>query len=202
MPYFIFIVNSPCCPSKISLMKENIPNQTTGVMSTPNAGGIDPLTNRSRGSVGQTMTRNGNSFALADGYQERTMRHSMANEKKFKKGPSTKERGCTQASVSERITDEDAIIDPMSLPPPPPPTTPLPKAKSIKSTGDARNGMLLLPLIANDDVEENEVEGPANAADGIARPAPCAGANAPQDGAAANIAAMAITMDIIMLRYR
>ena len=54
-----------------------MPNQTTGVISTPNAGGTDPLTNRSNGSVGQTMMLNGNSFRLADGYQDSTIRHSF-----------------------------------------------------------------------------------------------------------------------------
>ena len=62
-------------------MKLNIPNHTTGVMSTPNAGGIDPFNNRSKGSVGQTIRLNGSSFTLAVGYQERTMRHSLKNHR-------------------------------------------------------------------------------------------------------------------------
>ena len=81
IPYFIFIVNNPCCPNNISLMKLNNPSHTTGVISTPNAGGTDPLTNRSKGSVGQTIRLNGTSFKLAVGYQERTMRHNCRDNK-------------------------------------------------------------------------------------------------------------------------
>lgn len=76
IPYFIFMVSNPCCPNKISFMNEKIPNQTTGVISTPNAGGTVPLTSRSRGSVGHTMMLKGTSLTLAEGYHERTMRHS------------------------------------------------------------------------------------------------------------------------------
>ena len=63
-------------------MNENSPNQTTGVISTPNAGGIDPLTNLSKGSVGHTIILKGTSFALALGYQDNTILHSMADQSK------------------------------------------------------------------------------------------------------------------------
>lgn len=65
-------------------MKEKSPNQTTGVMSTPNAGGMDPRINRRRGSVGQTTILNGNSLTLADGYHDRTMRHNFLGDKQTK----------------------------------------------------------------------------------------------------------------------
>jgi len=145
-------------------MKLNNPNHTTGVMSTPNAGGTDPLNNRRKGSVGQTIRLNGSSFILAVGYHDSTMRHNcertnkkncimrqgrsrkrmsdtnyhhlltIANEKKFKKGPSTKLSGCTQASVSERSTDEEATFASAltSIAP-----APLCVTKSIASKGDA-----------------------------------------------------------------
>jgi hypothetical protein len=76
IPYFIFIVSKPCCPNNISLRNVKIPNQTTGVMSTPNAGGTDPLTSLRKGSVGQTTKLNGSSFTFAVGYQESTILHS------------------------------------------------------------------------------------------------------------------------------
>mmetsp|Transcript_38334 Transcript_38334/g.91796 ORF Transcript_38334/g.91796 Transcript_38334/m.91796 type:complete len:130 (+) Transcript_38334:844-1233(+) len=96
-------------------MNENKPNQTTGVISTPNAGGIDPLTNLSNGSVGHTIKLKGTSFALAVGYHDKTILHSMANEKKFRNGPRTADSGCTHASVSDIIIDEDttSCIAPM-----------------------------------------------------------------------------------------
>ena len=53
-----------------------MPNQTTGVISTPNAGGTDPLTRRSNGSVGQTTIEYGNSLTLKFGYHDNTMRHN------------------------------------------------------------------------------------------------------------------------------
>lgn len=82
IPYFIFIVNSPCCPSRISFTSVKNPNQTTGVISTPNAGGIEPLTNLKRGSVGQTATLNGNSFSSAEGYHDITMRQSFTYQRR------------------------------------------------------------------------------------------------------------------------
>ena len=102
-------------------------------------------------------------FILAVGYHDSTMRHNcertnkkncimrqgrsrkrmsdtnyhhlltIANEKKFKKGPSTKLSGCTQASVSERSTDEEATFASAltSIAP-----APLCVTKSIASKGD------------------------------------------------------------------
>lgn len=114
------------------------------------------------------------------------MRHSMANENKFKKGPSTKERGCTQASVSERIIDEDATI-PAAVSEVKAPNPTLVKAKSItSSTGDACKAEFLM----NDIVE-------AAVKVGIARPALCIGANATQEWAAASTVAMVSKMAII-----
>lgn len=68
---------------------------------------------------------------------------TIAKEKKFKNGPSTKERGCTHASVSESMIDEDASIptaDAVSAASMP---TLLAEAKSSKSVGSACNGAFL-----------------------------------------------------------
>jgi hypothetical protein len=66
-------------------MNEKIPSHTTGVMSTPNAGGTDPLSSRKKGSVGQTTMLNGTSLTFADGYHESTMRHSYFPNRSQKK---------------------------------------------------------------------------------------------------------------------
>mmetsp|Transcript_27747 Transcript_27747/g.58935 ORF Transcript_27747/g.58935 Transcript_27747/m.58935 type:complete len:90 (-) Transcript_27747:209-478(-) len=88
------------------------------------------------------------------------MRHSMANEKKFKKGPSTKESGCTQASVSERMIDEDAKMSAVvSEAKASNPT--FFKAGKAKSTGDACKAEFRM-------TDEAEVQA---AKVGIARPA-------------------------------
>jgi len=71
------------------LKKENIPSQTIGVMSTPNAGGIDPLIIFSNGSVGHTAILKGASLRLLPGYQDITMRQSMRTEKMLRNGPKT-----------------------------------------------------------------------------------------------------------------
>ena len=76
MPYLIFIVNKPCCPKKISWQNVKMPNQTIGVISTPNAGGIAPRINLSNGSVGQDTRLKGNSLMFWFGYQEITTRHN------------------------------------------------------------------------------------------------------------------------------
>jgi hypothetical protein len=132
------MVNRPCCPSNISLKKVKIANQTIGVMSTPKAGGTEPRIRRKNGSVGHTARLNGTSLRFAVGYHEITTRHSfamigknmndepnlilqkifprnlfiqhtMAKERMLRKGPSTFASGCTQASVSETIIDEDIV---------------------------------------------------------------------------------------------
>mmetsp|Transcript_28512 Transcript_28512/g.59423 ORF Transcript_28512/g.59423 Transcript_28512/m.59423 type:complete len:202 (+) Transcript_28512:272-877(+) len=177
MPYFIFIVNNPCCPNNISFTNVNSPNQTTGVISTPNAGGTDPRANLRSGSVGHTTMLNGKSLTLADGYHERTMRHSMANENKFKKGPSTNESGSTQASVSDRIIDEDAIIASEVKASNPTPTFVVVATRSAtaSTTGDACKAEFLM---------ENVVE-VADGRVGIARALFCTGANAMHDWVAA-----------------
>ena len=82
--------------------------QNTGVMSTPKAGGMLPLTTLSNGSVGHATTFQGNSFRFVSGYHEATTRHNMANAMKFKNGPSTNAVGCTHASVSA-ITKSDEV---------------------------------------------------------------------------------------------
>ena len=76
IPYFIFIVNKPCCPKRISLKNVNIASQTIGVISTPKAGGTDPLISLNNGSVGQATILYGGSLRLALGYHEITTRHS------------------------------------------------------------------------------------------------------------------------------
>lgn len=81
MPYLIFSVKSPCCPSKISFKNEKIANQTMGVMSTPKAGGITPRMDRSSNSVGHTTRLKGNSFSFTEGYQEITTRQSYMNKR-------------------------------------------------------------------------------------------------------------------------
>jgi hypothetical protein len=76
MPYFNFMTNNPCCPSRISFRKVKMANQKTGVMSTPKAGGMVPLTSRNSGSDGQATMAQGNSFKLVSGYHEATTRQS------------------------------------------------------------------------------------------------------------------------------
>ena len=119
---------------------------------------------------------------------------TMANENKLKKGPRTSESGCTQASVSERITDEDAIIPTAASVP----MAPLPKLftpKSNKSTGDPFNAVL--PM--NGDVE---TAGPAKAEGiAIARPALRIGANAVHDGETASTVTIVSKMVIVATKY-
>jgi hypothetical protein len=74
IPYLIFIVNKPCCPSRISWIKVKIASQKTGVMSTPNAGGTKPLATLRSGSVGTTKKIHGTSFTFVLGYHESTTR--------------------------------------------------------------------------------------------------------------------------------
>jgi len=81
-------------------MNVKIANQNTGVMSTPKAGGICPLTSLNKGSDGQATIAQGNSLRLVSGYQDATTRHSIAKDMKFKNGPNTVAVGFTQASVS------------------------------------------------------------------------------------------------------
>ena len=47
-----------------------------GVISTPNAGGMDPRIPTNKGSVGHTMMLYGNSLSFALGYHEMTTRQS------------------------------------------------------------------------------------------------------------------------------
>ncbi len=61
-------------------MNVKIANQNTGVMSTPKAGGICPLTSLSKGSDGQATIAQGNSLRLVSGYQDATTRHSIAKD--------------------------------------------------------------------------------------------------------------------------
>mmetsp|Transcript_20118 Transcript_20118/g.24038 ORF Transcript_20118/g.24038 Transcript_20118/m.24038 type:complete len:92 (-) Transcript_20118:249-524(-) len=82
-----------------------------GVISTPNAGGIDPRISFNNGSVGQTAILKGSSLSFADGYHEMTTRQSMANEKMLKNGPKTDANGLTQGSVSEsKMEDDEEVI--------------------------------------------------------------------------------------------
>jgi len=76
-------------------------NQNTGVMSTPNAGGIFPFASLSKGSDGQATINQGNSFNLVSaGYHDATTLQSIAKDIKFKNGPNKVMVGCTHASVS------------------------------------------------------------------------------------------------------
>jgi len=94
------MTNSPCCPSKISLMKVKIASQNTGVISTPNAGGILPFASLNKGSEGHATTAQGNSFRFVSGYHDATTRHNIAKDIKFRNGPNAAAVGATQASVS------------------------------------------------------------------------------------------------------
>lgn len=94
------MTSNPCCPNKISLINVKIANQNTGVMSTPNAGGILPFASLKKGSDGHATIAHGNSLRFVSGYQDETTRHSMVKDIKFKNGPSTVAVGFTQASVS------------------------------------------------------------------------------------------------------
>jgi len=116
------------------------------------------------------------------------MRHSMANENKFKKGPSTKYIGSTQGSVSERSIDEDAIIAAAVSEVKAPNPTFVEEAKSIitSSTGDACKEEFLM-----NDVVEVAVKV------GITRPAFWIGANAALEWTAASTVAMVSKMVII-----
>ena len=52
-PHFMAImVSTPCCPRKISRMKLRTAYITTGLMSTPKSGGVNPRTSLQKGSVG------------------------------------------------------------------------------------------------------------------------------------------------------
>jgi len=159
IPYLIFIVSNPCCPKNISFMNENNPNHTTGVMSTPKAGGTDPLNSLNSGSVGQTTILNGTSLTFVDGYHERTMRHSMAKEKKFRNGPRTNDSGTTHASVSDNTIDGnetdvsdavDAMIDAGSR-------SVVVKSPSIIHGDDARRGRRPgAPRVVSENVDDGE----------------------------------------------
>jgi hypothetical protein len=82
-------------------------NHTIGVISTPKAGGTDPLIILNNGSVGHTTILYGASFKFAFGYHEMTTRQSIANEKIFKNGPNTFAKGCTHGSVSVATINVD-----------------------------------------------------------------------------------------------
>lgn len=81
-----------------------------GVISTPNAGGIDPRISFNSGSVGHTAILNGTSLRLVDGYHEITTRQSIANENTLKNGPKTDANGSTQGSVSDIKKVDDEVI--------------------------------------------------------------------------------------------
>ena len=57
-------------------MNVNMANQNTGVISTPNAGGIFPLASFSNGSEGHATITQGNEFKFVSGYQDETTRQS------------------------------------------------------------------------------------------------------------------------------
>ena len=101
----------------------------------------------------------------------------MANEKKFNVGPSTNETGCTQASVSESIIDEDAIILTAAS---------AFDAKSMTSNGDASRGLIL---------NDADDAGPDKT---VARPACGIGANPMHEGVAANAAIASRVVDSML----
>ena len=78
IPYFIFMTNKPCCPSKISLINVKIASQNTGVISTPKAGGMLPFASLNRGSEGHATIAHGNSFRFVSGYHDATTRQSCS----------------------------------------------------------------------------------------------------------------------------
>lgn len=88
-------------------MNVNNPSHAIGVISTPNAGGMTPLTARNKGSVGMTRRTQGKSVDFVVGYHERTTRANMAKDMRFNKGSRKVAAGCTHASVSA-IKREDA----------------------------------------------------------------------------------------------
>jgi hypothetical protein len=107
IPYLIFKVNRPCCPKRISCTNVKTATQKTGVMSTPNAGGTNPLTARRSGSVTTVKTSHGISVILTSGYQLSTTRASMATDMRFKNGSSTDTAGWTQGSVANNRSGGD-----------------------------------------------------------------------------------------------
>ena len=109
---------------------------------------------------------------------------TMANEKKFKKGPRTSDIGCTQASVSERSIEEDANI-PMAASALMSPL-PLARAMSTMSTGDTCRAL------RTDGVIETAAVGTARTA--------CIGANAMHDGETASTATIDSNVFIIAKR--
>jgi hypothetical protein len=58
------------------LKNVKIANHTIGVISTPNAGGTEPLITLNNGSVGHATILYGASFNFAFGYHEITTRHN------------------------------------------------------------------------------------------------------------------------------
>jgi len=87
-----------------------IPNQKTGVMSTPKAGGIFPFASFNKGSDGHATITHGNSVSFVSGYQDETTRQSIAKDMKFKNGPKTVETGFTHASVSANTNPLPEVI--------------------------------------------------------------------------------------------
>ena len=107
------MVNKPCCPSRISCTNVKTATQKTGVMSTPNAGGTNPLTARRSGSVTTVKISQGMVVILTSGYQLSTTRANMATDMRFKKGSSTYTAGCTQgsAAVANSSSEEQAAVE-------------------------------------------------------------------------------------------
>lgn len=108
------------------------------------------------------------------------MRHSMANEKKFKKGPNTRESGSTHPSVSARIIEDEATAPAVDSEANAPNPISLAKVRPTTSTGDASRE----EFIMNGAVEVGAVK------IGTARQSCCTGANATQDRTAASSVAM------------
>jgi hypothetical protein len=90
-----------------------IANQKTGVISTPKAGGMLPLTNRRSGSDGHATIAHGNSFRFVSGYHEATTRQSCEKRKVKTKLNETKrqeKRSMCQSSDQRHTESAQGII--------------------------------------------------------------------------------------------
>ncbi len=115
-------------------MKVKIPNQNTGVISTPKAGGMAPFTSPRKGSVGHAMILHGTSFKFVSGYHEATTRHScIKNDKKdcsvnndyrkcqyhpnqIKYAPWQRTKSSRKAPVLTKVAEPMALCLPTRLP--------------------------------------------------------------------------------------
>mmetsp|Transcript_16805 Transcript_16805/g.35271 ORF Transcript_16805/g.35271 Transcript_16805/m.35271 type:complete len:164 (-) Transcript_16805:33-524(-) len=154
-------------------------------MSTPNAGGTDPLTKRRSGSVGHTTMLKGTLLMFADGYHERTIRHNIAKEKKLRNGPSTKDSGWTHGSVSERKTEVEVI----------------PTATS-DNTAFAASETTKELIVAGSNASRGAAANGAFRGTGITRVCPFIGANPRQEGVAISTVAVVNKRNMFEVLYQ